>query len=271
MRSAARRPRDLLFDQQLDSPSGGDHILSDMTASLSIGEYSGATYLSVKTLRHYHQVGLLEPAHVDPSSGYRYDRPDQIGTAPIARSGDAGRAHEGRVGRDRSARLKDMEERLEPTAAAVPTTPEKGTAVIHIPSVVDVPVPAEDVFAYLSDPATNPEWSPNALEVSDIPDGPTALGMRYRVKLKFFGRVNFLIDEFEPGHRVRFNCDPPGGQLLHRFIIDQIPGGTRINHLVEFEPRGLAVLAEPIIRFFTKRMIADLNKQLVRVVAAAAQ
>lgn len=96
--------------------------------------------------------------------------------------------------------------------------------MIHIPSVVDVPVPAEDVFAYLSDPATNPEWSPNALEVSDIPDGPTALGTRYRVKLKFFGRVNFLIDEFEPGHRVRFNCDPPGGQLPHRFIIDQIPG-----------------------------------------------
>ena len=61
MRSAARRPRDLLFDQQLDSPSGGDRILSDMTASLSIGEYSSATYLSVKTLRHYHEVGLLEP------------------------------------------------------------------------------------------------------------------------------------------------------------------------------------------------------------------
>jgi len=90
-----------------------------MTASLSIGEYSRATYLSVKTLRHYHEVGLLEPAHVDPSSGYRYYRPDQIGTAPIARSGDAGRAHEGRVGRDRSAHLKDMEEQLEPTAAAV--------------------------------------------------------------------------------------------------------------------------------------------------------
>ena len=143
--------------------------------------------------------------------------------------------------------------------------------MIHIPSVVDVPVPAEDVFAYLSDPATNPEWSPNALEVSDIPDGPTALRTRYRVKLKFFGRVNFLIDEFEPGHRVRFNCDPPGGQLTHRFVIDQIPGGTRINHLVEFEPSGLAVLAEPITRFFTKRMIANLNKQMMRVVPLAVE
>ena len=143
--------------------------------------------------------------------------------------------------------------------------------MIHIPSVVDVPVPAGDVFAYLSDPATNPEWSPNALEVSDIPDGATALGTRYRVKLKFFGRVNFLIDEFEPGRRVRFNCDPPGGQLTHRFVIDQIPGGARINHLVELESHGLAVLAEPVTRLFTKRMIADLNQHMVKVVPAAVE
>lgn len=143
--------------------------------------------------------------------------------------------------------------------------------MIQIPSVVDVPVPAEQVFAYLSDPATNPEWSPNALEVTNIPDGPTAIGMRYRVKLKFFGLVNFLIDEFEPGRKIRFNCDPPGGELTHQFIISQIPSGSRINHLVEMHPRGLAVLAEPIIRYFTKRMIADLNKQMVKVIPAAVE
>lgn len=39
---------------------------------LSIGEFSRATALTVKTLRHYHERGLLVPAHVDPSSGYRY-------------------------------------------------------------------------------------------------------------------------------------------------------------------------------------------------------
>jgi hypothetical protein len=108
MRSAARRPRDLLFDQQLDSPPGGDRILSDMTASLSIGEYSGATYLSVKTLWHYHEVGLLEPAHVDLSSGYRYYRPDQIGPAPIIR------------------RLRDLEMPVERLKGALDATDLRG-------------------------------------------------------------------------------------------------------------------------------------------------
>jgi len=36
-----------------------------------IGEFSLATRLSVKTLRFYHEQGLLEPSYVDPDTGYR--------------------------------------------------------------------------------------------------------------------------------------------------------------------------------------------------------
>lgn len=42
--------------------------MSNMTARLSIPVFSRATYLSVKTLRDYHVVGPLEPAHIDPRS-----------------------------------------------------------------------------------------------------------------------------------------------------------------------------------------------------------
>ncbi len=38
----------------------------------SIGEFSRITALSVKTLRLYHEKGILVPAQVDPSSNYRY-------------------------------------------------------------------------------------------------------------------------------------------------------------------------------------------------------
>jgi hypothetical protein len=39
--------------------------------TLTIGDFSRATHLSVKMLRHYHNIGLLEPAGVDPDTGYR--------------------------------------------------------------------------------------------------------------------------------------------------------------------------------------------------------
>jgi DNA-binding transcriptional MerR regulator len=56
-----------------------------VTGTLTIGDFSRATFLSVKTLRHYHRLGLLEPADVDPATGYRRYTSDQIPTAQVIR------------------------------------------------------------------------------------------------------------------------------------------------------------------------------------------
>jgi DNA-binding transcriptional MerR regulator len=56
-----------------------------VSGSLTIGDFSRATFLSVKTLRHYHRVGLLEPDDVDPGTGYRRYTSDQIPTAQVIR------------------------------------------------------------------------------------------------------------------------------------------------------------------------------------------
>ena len=47
----------------------------------SIGELSKLTQLTVKTLRFYHEEGLLIPAHVDPDTGYRYYDQGHVETA----------------------------------------------------------------------------------------------------------------------------------------------------------------------------------------------
>ncbi len=41
------------------------------------------THLSVRTLRRYHDAGLLEPAAVDDATGYRYYSAEQIPTAQV--------------------------------------------------------------------------------------------------------------------------------------------------------------------------------------------
>ncbi|MDN5562453.1 MULTISPECIES: MerR family DNA-binding transcriptional regulator [Luteococcus] len=38
---------------------------------IGIGEFSHGTGLNIKTLRYYHDIGLLPAAHVDDSNGYR--------------------------------------------------------------------------------------------------------------------------------------------------------------------------------------------------------
>jgi DNA-binding transcriptional MerR regulator len=50
---------------------------------LSIGEFARLTHLSVRTLRRYHDAGLLEPARVDGSTSYRWYSAEQIPTAQV--------------------------------------------------------------------------------------------------------------------------------------------------------------------------------------------
>ena len=52
-------------------------------ATIGIGDFAKATHLTIKTLRHYHRIGLLEPAQVDEITGYRRYGTDQIRQALI--------------------------------------------------------------------------------------------------------------------------------------------------------------------------------------------
>ncbi len=46
---------------------------------VSIGEFARLGRVSVRTLRHYDEIGLLAPASVDPETGYRCYLPSQLG------------------------------------------------------------------------------------------------------------------------------------------------------------------------------------------------
>lgn len=62
-----------------------------MATLLTIGEFSRMTHLSVKALRHYHDLGVLEPAAIDPFTGYRsYDATQVVPAQVIRRLRDLG-------------------------------------------------------------------------------------------------------------------------------------------------------------------------------------
>ncbi len=53
---------------------------------MPIGRFARAARLSIKSLRNYHDSGLLPAAFVDPDSGYRYYRMEQLARAEAIRS-----------------------------------------------------------------------------------------------------------------------------------------------------------------------------------------
>ncbi|MBM7773247.1 DNA-binding transcriptional MerR regulator [Actinokineospora baliensis] len=56
-----------------------------MPGTIPIGEFAKMTHLTVKALRHYHRLGLLEPRHVDPRTGLRTYDPGQVRAARMIR------------------------------------------------------------------------------------------------------------------------------------------------------------------------------------------
>ena len=60
-------------------------MLVGMDVLVPIGEFSKMTHLSVKALRHYHDIGLLEPTDIDRHSGYRRYSPAQAPAAQAIR------------------------------------------------------------------------------------------------------------------------------------------------------------------------------------------
>ena len=60
-------------------------MLDTVDVRLTIGEFAKMSYLTVKALRHYHDVGLLEPVAVDPATGYRSYTAEQVATAQAIR------------------------------------------------------------------------------------------------------------------------------------------------------------------------------------------
>ncbi|OYP36061.1 MerR family transcriptional regulator [Rhodopirellula sp. MGV] len=54
-----------------------------MAGMFSIGEFSKITGLTIKSLRFYHEQGVLTPSHVEAGSGYRYYSESQIDPARV--------------------------------------------------------------------------------------------------------------------------------------------------------------------------------------------
>jgi DNA-binding transcriptional MerR regulator len=128
---------------------------------LTIGDFSRMTFLSVKALRHYHQIGLLEPATIDAESGYRLYDVEQVPVAQvIKRLRDLGMALDdiARVlqapdvdSRNRAIveHLQGMEDQLEQTRATVvslrrlleaPDTPHPKIEFRSLPKTLSIAV-----------------------------------------------------------------------------------------------------------------------------------
>ena len=138
-----------------------------MSVLVPIGDFSRMTHLSVKALRFYHDQGLLEPARIDPSSGYRFYDTGQVPVAQVIR------------------RFRDLDMPLDQVRAVL-TAPDVETRtkeiIAHLTAMesklAELQVSVSSLRALLETPAVRPE-----VEFRSIP-ATRALAVRGNVTVQ---------------------------------------------------------------------------------------
>jgi uncharacterized protein YndB with AHSA1/START domain len=131
--------------------------------------------------------------------------------------------------------------------------------VIEIEFSIDVERPIEEVFAYLSDPAKVPEWDPRVVSVEQETDGPLGVGTRLRETRRMAGRkLEQVVEvaEYEPPRlfslRIVSGPLPLDGRNRLEALDDM---RTRVSFAGSGEPKGLARLAQPLVRRMVERQL----------------
>ena len=149
-----------------------------MATMLTIGDFSRMTHLSVKALRHYHDMGVLEPAAVDPFTGYRSYDTSQVGSAQVIRRlRDLGMPLDSIAAvlaapdlearnREIAAHLTRMERQLEQTQASVAALRALLTGPAERPAIELRAIPAVTALAVrqVVDAADLTAWGSGAFD-----------------------------------------------------------------------------------------------------------
>jgi uncharacterized protein YndB with AHSA1/START domain len=129
---------------------------------------------------------------------------------------------------------------------------------------LDVARPVAEVFAYVTDPATLPEWQ-GSDGVEPLTPGPVGPGSRFREVRALLGRRLVSITEvtaYEPDRRFDIRIVSGPAPVDDRWAFEAIPGGTRLHFSTTGRaPRMLRPL-EPLLAAILERRRREHHRRL---------
>jgi uncharacterized protein YndB with AHSA1/START domain len=120
--------------------------------------------------------------------------------------------------------------------------------MIRIEFTIDIDRPPPEVFAYLTDAESLPEWQSGAVEARW--QGEKAPGAHIREVRKFLGRrmeSELEVTEYEPDRRFALKVLSGPVPFSVQHTLEPNDSGTRLTFVGEGEPGGFFKLAEPIV------------------------
>src|ERR1700728_3106426 len=124
-----------------------------------------------------------------------------------------------------------------------------------IVSTIEVARPPEEVFPYVIDPSTFPEWQQGVVRGA-MNESPTRVGSRCTTVRKIGGserEITTEITQYDPPHRwADHGLDGPIRAVVG-VVVEQTTTGSRVTIELDFEGHGIGKLLVPL---FVRRQAA---------------
>ncbi len=118
-------------------------------------------------------------------------------------------------------------------------------------------LPAEKVFAYLSDFSNTEEWDPSTVRAERVDRGPIREGSEFRLVASFLGResaIAYRVVEYDSPNAVGLRGENATVVSLDRIVVEATDTGSRITYDAELTLKGLLKLADPILGVAFRRV-----------------
>lgn len=137
--------------------------------------------------------------------------------------------------------------------------------MIDIDHSVTIDRPLEEVWAFVSDPANNPQWQSGVTQSDQSPTGPIGVGTRVRIVRRFMGQrieVVFETTVFEPYEKFAFKSLSGPLAVSGSLAVAATDAGTEVTYHGTGKATGVLGLGETIIAGLVNRQVSDDLKAL---------
>jgi uncharacterized membrane protein len=124
----------------------------------------------------------------------------------------------------------------------------------HAEEKITINRPAKEIFDFVLDGTHNPLWRPAVLDIQRVSKQPDGVGAKFKQGMKGpGGRIDadYEIVECKPNELLKFQVTAGPARPTGTYRFEAAGDSTAVTFILDFQPKGLAKLMDPMI---TKQM-----------------
>ncbi len=132
----------------------------------------------------------------------------------------------------------------------------------HAEGKITIDRPVQQVFDFILDGANNPLWRASVMDVKPLTKKPYGVGPAFKQGLKGpGGRIDgdYQITECQPNQVIKFQVTADPARPTGSYTFESDGKSTTLTFILDFQPKGLAKLMNPMIQSSMQSEVATLS------------